>query len=86
MSYEPGDIVVIEYYPISYVRGRCAEITSVHPQGSNRHPLILALAPDDSIWYVLIDISGVKRAAAHSWLRKVPPVWTPRDALRETHA
>jgi hypothetical protein len=30
-------------------------------------------------WYVLIDVAGERRAAAHSWLRRVPDAWVPRQ-------
>ncbi len=78
--FEPGDIVEIVYYPISYVIGRSAEVKSVH------HPSAAALTAIDVTWYVLIDVAGGTRAAAHRWLRKMPPLWTPSNALEETSA
>lgn len=84
MNFEPGDIVVIEKHPVPYVVGRWAEVKSgPHPPERADHlcALLSALAPGEQ-WYVLIDVAGDWRAAAHSWLRRVPPV--ALRSMRET--
>jgi hypothetical protein len=86
MNFEVGDIVVIEWYWRREVIGRSAEIVSVHPDG---HPnrdvadVVFGALTFDVTWYVLIDICGAKRCAAHPWLRRVDPLWTPSMALTQ---
>ena len=79
MNFHPGDIVVIEKHALDYVIGRSAEVKSgPHPaeRCAQLHPLLPALAPGEA-WYVLIDVAGQRRAAAHSWLRRAPDAWEP---------
>lgn len=88
MNFEPGDIVVIEYYWRRAVIGRSAEVVSVHPQGHPNEEIrfVFGRLGSEAVWYILIDSQGEQRCAAHPWLRKVPPVWTPQKAQMETTA
>ena len=84
MNYEPGDIVIFEYHPVSNVIGRSAEIVGGYPARYRDEPILAYHCAGPVTWYTLIDVAGERRAAAHPWLRKVPPVWTPEMAQRET--
>lgn len=79
MNFERGDIVSIEKHLFDYVVGRLAEVRSgphLAARCAELHPLLSAAAPGED-WFVLKDSAGQLRAAARSWLRKLPPVWEP---------
>lgn len=83
MNFEPSDIVQIVVHPLPYVIGLTAEVLSAHSpeQCVRTHPMLPVLAPGE-IWYVVLDVTGTKRMAAHSWLRRADPV-PLRSAERE---
>lgn len=68
MNFEPGDIVQIVHHPITEVIGRQAEVKSVH-----LNSVLRIFAPHET-WYVVTDVTGAPRAAAHSWLRRADPI------------
>jgi len=59
MNFDVDDIVLIVHYPKPEVIGQMAEVTLVRPKFLG-----------DETWYVLVDSTGRRRAAAHSWLRR----------------
>lgn len=87
-DFAPGDIVVIEHHVRKDVIGRTAEVIHVCPKigATERGSWLAFFAPPDVTWYSLIDCEGENRAAAHPWLRRVDPLWTPGERETEREA
>lgn len=68
MDLSQGDIVVIDYHPISELIGRVVEVVTVTPSFLG-----------GVTWYVIIEVTGEKHAAAHPWLRRMN--WDEVQAL-----
>jgi hypothetical protein len=60
MDFNKGDIVLIDHYPLPEAIGRQAQVLIVRPRFLGAET-----------WYVLAEVNGKKRAAAHSWLRRM---------------